>query len=76
MTKLESKLMLRAFNGECEAALSDVSWNNITKMEQRVQKSFEAVNKTGVVSKISITPQYLQLKLNEIRLKHEYETKR
>src|SRR5207244_4247528 len=39
MVKLNSKLLLRAFNGECEAAIADVSWNNITKMEQRIRKT-------------------------------------
>jgi hypothetical protein len=76
MIRQESKLMLRAFNGECEAALSDVAWNNITKMEERVRKSFEAVNNLGEVSQISVTPGYLQLRLDEIRLKHDYEEKR
>ncbi len=32
MIKQNIKLVLRAFNGECEGARGDVSWNNITKM--------------------------------------------
>jgi hypothetical protein len=76
MVKLNEKVLLRAFNGECDAALANVSWNNITKMEERIKKSFEAVNKLGDVVKVSITHQYLELQLNELRLSHEYETKR
>jgi hypothetical protein len=72
MVRLNTKLILRAFNGECEAALADVSWNNITKMEERVRKSFEAINKLGDVLRVSLTPGYLQLKLDELRLSHEY----
>jgi hypothetical protein len=45
-------------------------------MEERIRKSFEAVNKLGDVVQVSITPAYLKLKLDEIRLTHEYETKR
>lgn len=45
MVKQNIKLVLRAFNGECEAARADVSWNNITKMEERIRKSCETVNK-------------------------------
>jgi len=76
MVKLNEKLLLRAFNGECEAAVADVSWNNVTKMEERVRKSFEAVNKLGEVLSVSVTQQFLALKLDEVRLTHEYEEKR
>src|SRR5579872_4322266 len=44
LVKLTSKAMLRAFNGECEAALANISWNNITKMEERIRKSYTAIN--------------------------------
>jgi hypothetical protein len=76
MVKLHEKVLLRAFNGECDAAISNVTWNNITKMEERIRKSFEAINKLGDVEKVSITGDYLKLKLDEIRLTHEYEQKR
>lgn len=76
MVKSYEKVMLRAFNGECDAAITNVSWNNVTKMEERIRKSFEAVNKLGEVVKVSVTREYLNLKLDEIRLTHEYEEKR
>jgi hypothetical protein len=76
MVKLITKLQLRAFNGECEAAVADVTWNNITKMEERIRKSFEAINKAGAVLKAEIESSYLSMKLDELRLKHEYEQKR
>jgi len=76
MVRLNSKLVLRAFNGECEGALADVSWNNITRMEERIRKSAEAINKLGDVLEISITPEYLRLKLDEIGLVHELEQKK
>lgn len=76
MVKLHEKLLLRAFNGECEAAVANVSWSNVTKMEERIRKSFEAVNKLGDVQKVSVTQEYLKMKLDEIRLAHEYEAKR
>ena len=65
-----------AGHGECEAALSNVSWNNVTKMEERIRKSFEAANKLGDVVKVSLTQEYLKLKLDEIRLTHDYEEAR
>lgn len=75
MTKQNHKLMLRAFNGECDAALAKVRWDNATKMEERIQKSFETINKSGEVNRSHITIEYLKLKLNELRLTHEYQEK-
>ena len=76
MVKQNIKLILRAFNGECEAARADVSWNNITKMEERIKKSCEAMNKLSGVLQVTITAEYLNLKLDELRLTHEYEEKK
>jgi len=45
-------------------------------MEQRVDNSFEAINELGGVMHVSITADYLKLKLAELRLTHEYEEKR
>lgn len=75
MTDQQQKLMLRAFNGECDASLAKVRWDNIGKMEERIRKSFEAVNKCGGINTSYITQEYLELKLNELRLTHEYEEK-
>ncbi len=76
MSKQYTKVMLRAFNGECDAAVANVSWNNIARMEERVRKSADAINQLGSVMHFSLTPEYLQLKLDELRLTHEYEEKR
>jgi len=76
MARQNTKLVLRAFNGECDSAVSKVTWNNITRMEERIQKAFAAINKLGTVLQVSITDQFLRLKLDELRLTHEYEDKR
>lgn len=69
------KLMLRAFNGECDSLIADVRWNNITKMEERLQKSFEAINKMGETHSIQMTNSYRNMKLKELRLTFEYQEK-
>lgn len=74
-TKRYIKLMLRAFNGECDAMIADVKWNNISKMEERLEKSFEAINKMGETHSTSITKKYKDLKLEELRLAFEYQEK-
>jgi hypothetical protein len=76
MQKQYLKLMLRAFNGECDAAVANVSWNNVTKMEQRILRSFQAVNELGKVMQMCITDTFLDERLSELRLAHEYQEKR
>jgi chromosome segregation ATPase len=75
MVKLNEKLVLRAFNGECDAALANVSWNNVTRMEERIRNSFETINRLVTVLNVSITEEFFSLKLDELRLAHEYQEK-
>jgi hypothetical protein len=69
------KLILRAFNGECDAAIAKVRYNNVHVMEARIRKAHEAVNGMVEVQKCQIAPAYLKLKLEELRLAHEYQEK-
>ena len=75
MTNRYMKLMLRAFNNECDSALLKVKWNNILKMEERIKKSLDVINKLGETQNINITGRYLDQKLREMRLAHEYQEK-
>ena len=75
MTKHYSKLMLRAFNGECDAAIAKVRWNNIGNMEARIEKAYEAINKLGSTHQTTVTKDYFDLKLQELRLEFELEEK-
>jgi len=76
MTKQYLKLILRAFNGECDASIAKVSWNNITKMEERIRQTYDTINDLGRVMDMKITPDYLELKLAELRLEYETEQKK
>lgn len=69
------RLMLRAFNNECDAAVLKVRWDNVTKMRERVSAAFESINKLGEPVAIEINPRYLESKLKEISLTHEYQEK-
>jgi hypothetical protein len=70
------RIMLRAFNGECDAAVANAKWNNVTKMEERISRSYHAINKVGSGMGIEIVNQYLDLKIDELHLAHEYQEKR
>jgi hypothetical protein len=76
MVKRQKKLMLRAFNGECDSFISSVDWNNANKMIERIQKSFDAINKVYEKQGILISYKYKKLKENELRLTHEYHQKK
>ena len=45
-------------------------------MEERIRKSFEVVNELGGVMHVSISPSYLELKVEELRLEYELEEKK
>jgi hypothetical protein len=67
------KLILRAFNGECDAAVAKVRYNNVQTMEARIRKSWEALNDLVDVQKCRVVVEYLDLKLQELHLVYEYE---
>ncbi|MFK7755578.1 MAG: DUF4041 domain-containing protein [Flavobacteriales bacterium] len=75
-TKKNIKLILRAFNGECNSLISKVKWNNVSQMKERIRKSFAAINKLGESAKISIQEEYLEHKINELVLEHEFQLKK
>lgn len=76
MVKRVKKLMLRAFNGEADSFIASVDWNNIDRMEQRLEKSYKAINSTYDRQGVSISYRYYCLKLDELRLTHEYKQKK
>lgn len=75
MTNDNLKLMLRAFNGEADAAIAKVKFNNVTTMEKRIKKAFEVINKLNEVNCCTISNRYLNLKLEELYLNYEMSKK-
>lgn len=70
------KLILRAFNNECDASIVDVKFNNVVSIEKKIQKAFDTLNKLGERMTITISHQYLKLKLQELYLCQEYQVKK
>ena len=58
MTDRYLKLQLRAFNGECDAAVIKVRFNNVVAMEKRITRAFETLNKLGETLACAIVPEY------------------
>lgn len=67
------RLMLRAFNGECDALVSKVKYDNVLTFEERIRKSWESINKLGSGFSCTITENYLDLQLQELHLTNEYQ---
>lgn len=67
------KLLLRAFNSECEYVISKVRYNNFDTCLKRIKKASETISKLGVVMNISIHNRYYELKVQELRLALEYQ---
>ncbi len=76
MTNQYKKLMLFAFNGECDGLIAKVKWNNASKIKERINKSFQAINKLGESQDVQITDDFLNAKLDELALTFEYEQKK
>jgi hypothetical protein len=75
MSDQNMKLMLRAFNGESDAATSKVRFNNVVAIGERIEKAFDAINKSGKPNRCAVTSEYKRLKLAELHLAYEYAVK-
>lgn len=75
MMKRNIKLTLRAFNGECDAAIANTRWNNAAAMEKRMARAREQLDKLNASNTITIAKAFFDLKLAELRLTHEYREK-
>ena len=76
MVNQQTKLMLRAFNGECDAAVGNARYNNVVSLESRITRSFEQVNSLGATQRVHLKPEYRDLKFAELHLAHEYQEKK
>ena len=66
------RLMLRAFNGETDAAIAKVTYKNAVVMEARIRKAYETIKGLTGVQQCRIAPAYLDLRLQELVLVHEH----
>jgi hypothetical protein len=75
MSNRNIRLTLRAFNNECEAAIANTRWNNVNAMEKRILRAQEQIDKMNETNATIISANYVQLKLKELYLTHEYREK-
>lgn len=76
MVKDMQKLLIRAFNSECDDCIEHVKFNNIEAAEKRIRASKDAISKLGSIMQIKIDNGYFDLKMQELHLAFEYQKKK
>ena len=76
MTNDNIKQVLLTFNTECENVIDKVKFNNFDSMKKRIQRIYDKLNTLNASSIISISPTYLELKMQELTLAYEYAVKK
>lgn len=75
MINRQTKLTLRAFNNECEAAIANVRWNNVNAMEKRIRTSASQIDGANASMNLQLEEDYIELRIKELWLTHEYREK-
>lgn len=70
------KLLLRAFNLECDDIVSRVKFNNIETSEKRISSAKATISKLGKMLGIEIQEPYAALKIDELHLAYEFQVKK
>ena len=76
MVKDMKKLLLRAFNVECDDIVASVKVSNFDKSVERIYKISEQISKLGAIMSISITSKYIALKIEEVKLALDFQQKK
>jgi hypothetical protein len=67
------KLLLRAFNSECDEVINKVKYSNFDASLKRISNSHIAISKLGIIMQVGITKPYYDGKIDELTLALEYQ---
>ena len=70
------KLLLRAFNVECDDIVANVKVSNLDRSIERIENISEQISKLGKTMAIGISPGYVRLKIDEVKLALDYQQKK
>ena len=76
MVKDMKKLLLRAFNVECDDIVANVKISNYDKSIDRIYKTSEQISRLGKIMSIAISRQYISLKIEEVKLALDFQQKK
>lgn len=72
MVKDLLRLLLRAYNSECDEIISKVKFSNAERSVDTLRKSANTISKLGTVIGVSIPSIYVDMKVQEANLAYEY----
>lgn len=72
MVTQTTKLLMRAYNDECQEIIGKVKFSNIERSLEQIRKAAASISKLGSVMDISVPDSYIQLKVKEAQLAYEY----
>lgn len=76
LVKDMQKLLMRAFNSECDEVIHNVKYNNFDMSLKKITTSAEQIAKLGKMMKIAVTAEYFNLKVEELNLALEFQIKK
>ena len=76
MIKDMQKLLLRAFNVECDNIVENVRISNFEKSIERINTISSQISKLGIIMDISITRKYIEPKVEEVKLALDFQQKK
>ena len=76
LVKDAKKLLLRAFNLECDDIVKNVKISNFEKFKERIYKSSNQISKLGAVWSISFSQEYINLKISEVSIALDFAQKK
>lgn len=70
------KQILLCFNAQCSGIIDNISVKNIDTARGKIQRAFESINKMFEVDGVSLNPDVLEIKLEELSLVYAYIVKK
>lgn len=70
------KLLIRTFNSECDLLLQNVDYKNVVVYQNRIENSFNQLNKLVMKYGVALSQIFLLLKLDELHIYHEFQEKK
>ncbi len=75
MTTRTINLAIRSFNSDCNEVIAGVRWNNFDIKQNKINQSFDYINKMNEPNHTYLTDDFLKLKIRELVLTHQYKEK-
>lgn len=76
MVRETSRLLMTAYNGQCDEIVRKVKTTNVQKSIDQIRKSAESINRLGRTLGISVPGRYVEMKVEEVQLAYEFAQKK